>query len=112
VALQALADEFGLAITVTHYPTGASKWNPVEHRLFSAISGNWAGQPLISYETVLKFIRTAKTETGLRCRARLDTTAYATGLKVTKEQKTQVNLRRHRILPKYNYTIQPRNSIR
>lgn len=112
VGLQTLADEFGLAIAVTHYPAGASKWNPVEHRLFSPISGNWAGQPLISYETVLKFIRTTKTETGLQCRARLDTTTYATGLKVTQDQKAQINLQRHRILLKYNYTIRPRTSIR
>jgi hypothetical protein len=108
VGLQALADEFGLTITVTHYPTGASKWNPVEHRLFSRISSNWAGQPLGSYETVLKFIRTTTTENGLRCRARLDMTEYATGLKVTAAEKAQINLQRHRTLPKYNYTIQPR----
>jgi hypothetical protein len=105
--LQQLADEFHLAITVTHYPTGASKWNPIEHRLFSRISGNWAGQPLISYETVLKFIRTTKTAMGLGCHARLDRRAYETGLKVTPEQKAQINLQPHRILPKYNYTIRP-----
>lgn len=105
--LQQLADEFHLTITVTHYPTGASKWNPIEHRLFSRISGNWAGQPLISYETVLKFIRTTKTATGLCCHARLDRTAYETGLKVTATQKAQINLQPHRILPKYNYTIRP-----
>lgn len=107
VGLQALADEFALTITVTHYPTSASKWNPVEHRLFSPISGNWAGQPLCSFETVLKFIRTTRTETGLRCRARLDRREYATGLKVTKEQKAQVHFGRCRILPKYNYIIRP-----
>ena len=105
--LQQLADEFQLTITVTHYPTGASKWNRIEHRLFSRITGNWAGQPLISYETGLKFIRTTQTATGLGCQARLDRTAYETGLKVTPEQKAQINLQRHRILPKYNYTIRP-----
>ncbi len=110
VGLQALADEFGLTITVTHYPTGASKWNPIEHRLFSRISGNWAGQPLISYETVLKFIRTTETEKGLRCRARLDTTAYETGLKVTAAQKAQINFKRQRTRPHYNYTIRPRTA--
>jgi transposase len=108
--LQQLSDEFNLTITVTHYPTGASKWNPIEHRLFCRISSNWAGQPLISYETVLKFIRTTKTETGLCCRAHLDTTEYATGLKITREQKEQINLQPHRFLPKYNYTIRPHNS--
>lgn len=105
--LQQLADEFHLTITVTHYPTGASKWNPIEHRLFSRISGNWAGQPLISFETLLKFIRTTKTATGLCCQARLDRRAYETGLKITPEQKQQINLHPHRILPKYNYTIRP-----
>ena len=109
--LQALADELGLTITVTHYPTGTSKWNPVEHRLFSRISGNWAGQPLVTYETVLKFIRTTKTENGLECRARLDTTEYATGLKVTAEEKAQINLQRQRTLPQYNYTIRPRTRV-
>lgn len=112
VGLQALANEFGLTITVTHYPTSASKWNPVEHRLFSPISGNWAGQPLCSFETVLKFIRTTRTESGLRCRARLDPSEYATGLKVTQEQKAQVQFGRRRVLPKYNYTIQPRTKVR
>jgi hypothetical protein len=92
---------------VTHYPTGASKWNPIEHRLFCRISSIWAGQPLVSYETVLKFIRTTKTETGLCCRAHLDRTAYETELKITPDQKEQINLRPHRTLPKYNYTIRP-----
>ncbi len=105
--LQQLADEFHLTITVTHYPTGCSKWNRIEHRLFSRISSNWAGQPLISYETVLKFIRTTTTEMGLRCRAHWDTAEYETGLKITPEQKAQINLQPHRILPKYNYTIRP-----
>lgn len=105
--LQQLANEFNLTITVTHYPTGASKWNAIEHRLFCHISGNWAGQPLISFETVLKFIDTTKTETGLRCWARLDRRAYETGLKITPEQKQQINLEPHRTLPWYNYTIRP-----
>ena len=102
-----MADEFQIAITVTHYPTGASKWNPVEHRLFSPISLNWAGQPLASYEIVLKFIRTTRTETGLRCWAWLDRHDYPTGLKITAEQKAQINLKPHRVLPNWNYTIEP-----
>lgn len=105
--LQQLANEFGLRITVTHLPTGASKWNPVEHRLFSQISANWAGQPLVSYETVLKFIRTTKTDTGLRVRAYLDKTFYQTGLTLSEEQQAQINLRVRRVLPKWNYTIEP-----
>ena len=106
-ALQGLADEFGLTITVTHYPTGASKWNPIEHRLFSQISRNWAGAPLVSYETVLKFIRTTKTETGLRCQAYLDKTFYKTKWQLTPAQKAHINLVPHRVLPKFNYTIEP-----
>jgi hypothetical protein len=106
--LQQLADEFGLSITVTHLPTGASKGNPVEHRLFSQVSTNWAGQPLVSYETILKFIRTTKTITGLRCKAYLDKTDYQTGLHLTAEEKTQINLFPHRVLPKWNYPIKLR----
>lgn len=108
--LQQLADEFHLTITVTHYPTGASKWNSIEHRLFCHISSNWAGQPLISFETVLKFIRTTTTETGLCCRARLDRLKYKIGMKITPEQKQQINLQLHHTLPKYNYTIRPHNA--
>lgn len=106
--LQQLADEFGLRITVTHFPPGASKWNPVEHRLFSQISENWSGQPLISYETVLKFIRTTKTRTGLRVRACLDKTNYQTGLELTVEQKAHINHSPLRVFPEWNYTINPR----
>jgi len=105
--LQMLADELDLTFTVTHYPPGASKWNPVEHRLFSFISRNWAGQPLVSFETILKFIRTTQTEEGLRCQAWLDTTQYRTGLKVSTQEKKQINLRPLRVLPQWNYTIKP-----
>lgn len=105
--LQHLADEFGLTITVTHLPTSASKWNPIEHKLFCHIEANWAGQPLVSYETVLKFIRTTRTDTGLGCRAYLDTTPYEPGRKITAVQKAQINLKPHRILPRWNYTIKP-----
>lgn len=109
--LQQLADEFGLSITVTHLPSGASKWNPVEHRLFAPISANWAGQPLVSYETVLKFLRTTKTAPGLRVRALLDKGNYQTGLELTAEQKAQINLFPHRVLPELNYTIKPRDAV-
>jgi hypothetical protein len=107
VGLQHVADEFGVTITVTHLPTSASKWNPIEHCLFCHIERNWMGQPLISYETVLKFIRTTQTETGLTCRAYLDRTCYDIGHKATQEQKSQLNLEPHRILPRWNYTIRP-----
>lgn len=105
--LQKLADEFNLTISVSHLPPGASKWNLADHRLFCHISHNWAGQPLINYETILKFIRTTKTAAGLRCRARLDRKAYPTGVKLSTDEKAKINLVRHRILPKWNYTIKP-----
>ena len=108
--LQQFADETGLTIIVTHYPTSASKWNWIEHRLFGPISQNWAGQPLVNCETILKYIRATKTETGLRCRAYLDKAVYATGRKVAPEQKESINLSRHRVLPKWNYTIKPRTT--
>jgi hypothetical protein len=110
VELQKLADEFQLAITVTHYPTGASKWNLIEHRMFSVISQNWAGQPLISYETVLKFIRTSKTETGFHCLAYFDRKHYKTKRKVTTEEKAKVNLHPHKLFPEWNYTIRPNSN--
>jgi hypothetical protein len=105
--LQQLADEFKLRITVTHLPTGASKWNPVEHRCFCFVSRNWAGQPLTSYETMLKFIRATKTQSGFLCRAYLDKKTYKTGLKISSEQLAQINIKPHCVLPKWNYTINP-----
>jgi len=107
VRLQAFADEFGLTTTVTHDPTGASKWNPIEHRMFNLISGNWAGQPLDSYETMLKHIRTTRSTTGFRCQARLDRATYPTGVTVTPEEFARVRLKRHKLFPQWNYTIYP-----
>jgi hypothetical protein len=109
-ALQRLADETGLIIVVTHYPPGASKWNPIEHRMFSQISGNWAGEPLDSYETILKYIRTTRTESGFRCRACLDRKDYPARQRITPEDKARVRLKPHRVLPKWNYTIWPHRS--
>lgn len=110
VELQKLADEFQLAITVTHYPTGTSKWNLIEHRMFSVISQNWAGEPLVSYETVLKFIRTSETETGFHCLAYFDRKHYQTKRKVTPEEKANVNLHPHKLFPEWNYTIRPNSN--
>jgi hypothetical protein len=107
VALQRLADDTGLILMVTHYPPGASKWNPIEHRMFSVISGNWAGEPLVNYETVVKYIRTARTETGFRCRAWLDRKNYPVRQRVMPEDKARVRLKPSRVLPKWNYTIWP-----
>jgi Rhodopirellula transposase DDE domain len=105
--LQQLADETGLTIVVNHYPTSASKWNWIEHRLFNHISANWAGEPLGRYETVLKFIRTTTTAAGLCCSAYLDRKHYLTGLTLTSEQKQAIRLKKGRVLPKWNYTIRP-----
>jgi len=105
--LQDFADEFDLIITVTHYPTGASKWNLIEHRQFNLISANWAGQPLDSYETVLKHIRTTKSETGFRCLAWLDTKHYETGIQVPLEVAAWLRVRPHKSFPHWNYTIYP-----
>lgn len=109
-ALQALADEFGLTITVTHYPAGASKWNPIEHRLFCFISLNWAGQPLLSYAAILNFIRATRTESGLACYAKLDRRRYETGLTITAAERACINLKRRRLFPNWNYTIVPRRA--
>jgi len=103
-------NRFGLTLTVCHYPPGTSKWNPIEHRLFSEISKNWAGQPLETYETVLNFIRTTKTLTGLVVNATLLDGDYPTGIKISDAQMHEVNLRPHRVLPMWNYTLVPARS--
>jgi hypothetical protein len=106
--LQELADELGIAITVCHYPPGTSKWNKIEHRLFSFISLTWKGQPLINYETVVNLIGATKTKSGLRVKALLDTNKYEKGVKVTKSQMDSLCIRWHKTHPNWNYTLQPR----
>jgi transposase len=107
LGLQGLADEFGLIITVTHYPTGASKWNPIDHRMFSLISGNWAGEPLTSYEVVLQRIRATRSSTGFHCRACLDNSDYPTGRRVKRQERAWVRLKPRKVFPQWNYTISP-----
>ena len=102
-----LCNAFGFTVTIAHYPTGASKWNPIEHRLFSEISKNWAAQPLDSYERMLKSIRTTSTQTGLVVTAYLDRKQYLTGLKPDPRLITSLRLKHSNILPKWNYTIAP-----
>ena len=102
-----LANSFALAVTVTHYPTGASKWNPIEHRLFSEVSRNWAGEPLDSYQKILNYARTTKTQTGLQVTAYLDRHYYPCGLKPTSDQIASLRLQPHETLPEWNYTIKP-----
>lgn len=102
-----LANHYRLAVTVAHYPTGASKWNPIEHRLFSEISKNWAGEPLDSYAKILNFIRTTSTQTGLAVSAYLDRRHYPLGDKPSPEQNRQLRLEPGDTLPRWNYTIKP-----
>jgi len=103
----AFCDRFSLQVKVCHYPPGSSKWNPIEHRMFSFISNNWAAQPLLDYETVLKFIRTTKTSMGLKIRASLINKHYHKGKKVSDQQMQQIVLKRYTQRPNWNYAISP-----
>lgn len=105
--LQKLADETGLSISVCHFPPGTSKWNKVEHRLFSFISSNWRGEPLRDYETIVNLISRTTTAKGLQVTCRLDRRKYPTGRKVTDEEIERVNLKRHKFHGEWNYTIYP-----
>jgi hypothetical protein len=108
VALQGLADEIGLSMTVCHFPPGTSKWNKIEHRMFCHITENWRGRPLISRAAVVNLIGNTRTKTGLRIDAELDTNTYKIGLKVTDEELATVNLTRSDFHGDWNYTISPR----
>ncbi len=103
-----LCDRYGLMVTVCHYPTGASRWNPIEHRLFSEISKNWAGRPLDSYETILNYINSTTTSTGLKVRCYLDESEYEKGIKMSDEDIEGLCITKNEILGKWNYTIEPR----
>jgi hypothetical protein len=103
-----LADQFGLDVTVCHYPTGTSKWNPIEHRLFGPISINWAAQPLRTFDIMLACIRGTATKTGLSVKAFLVEQVYEKGQKVSKAIMHALNLQPHAVCPKWNYTIKPR----
>ena len=103
-----LADPYNIPVTICHYPPGTSKWNPIEHRLFSEISKNWQGKPLDSYETIMNYIRTTSTATGLHVRARLVKKAYKKGIRISDAQFSQLSMQRHTTLPKWNYTLLPR----
>lgn len=103
-----MCDAHGLAVTVCHYPPGCSKWNPIERRLFSQISINWAGVPLRSLEVILGYIRGTTTKTGLRVSAHLDERIYQRGQKVGKNDVDGLCLKQHDPCPKWNYTISPR----
>ena len=102
-----LSNSFGLSVTVAHYPTGTSKYNPIEHRLFSEIQKNWAAEPLTSYQKILNFIRTTSTKTGLAVTAYLDRKKYETGQAPDDESMRKLRITRAKILPAWNYSISP-----
>jgi Rhodopirellula transposase DDE domain len=105
-----VVNRFDLEVTVCHYPTGASKWNPIEHRLFSEISKHWAGQPLDSYQTLLRLIAETKTQTGLRVKSHLAGQHFETGKKVSAKQMSQLFMVKHKVLPEWNYILYPRQN--
>jgi hypothetical protein len=106
-----LARPHGLTVTVAHYPPGTSKWNPIEHRLFSEISKNWAGRPLDSFETMLNYIRTTTTQTGLQVTAHLQDGEYEAGVRISDKDMRQLALARHGALPRWNYTVAPNPEV-
>ncbi|MBF0556608.1 MAG: ISAzo13 family transposase [Nitrospirae bacterium] len=107
VELQRLANELGIPITVCHLPPGTSKWNKIEHRMFSYISMNWRGQPLVSHEVIVNLIAATKTSTGLRVKAELDTDQYPAGIKITDEEFARVLIVRNEFHGEWNYKISP-----
>ena len=106
--LQRLADRTGLQIAVRHFPPGTSKWNKIEHRLFSYISINWRGKPLETHQTVIDLIAATTTKTGLNVYARLDPGTYPDKITITDAQLASVQIERHPFHPEWNYTINPR----
>jgi hypothetical protein len=107
--LQGLADELGIDITVHQLPPGTSKWNKIEHRLFSFISMNWRAQPLTSYRVIVDLISATKTDTGLTVRCELDTNLYPKGIVVSDQEMAALNILRAEFHGEWNYTIRPRN---
>lgn len=105
--LQELANETGMSITVAHFPPGTSKWNKIEHRLFSSISKNWRGKPLVSYEVIVQLIGSTRTTKGLEVECEMDNRVYETGIKIKKEQMEQINIERSSFHGEWNYTIWP-----
>jgi hypothetical protein len=108
IELQKLADELGVPITVCHLPPGTSKWNKIEHRLFSFITGNWRGKPLVSHQVIVQLIAATTTNSGLTVRCRLDENTYPAGIKVSDGEMAAVNLTRHDFHGEWNYTISPK----
>jgi len=110
--LQSLANELGIEITVCHLPPGTSKWNKIEHRLFSFITQNWRGRPLISYQTIVQLIAATTTKAGLKVRSEIDANTYPKGVKVEDDEMAALKIRPHEFHGEWNYTINPKRSIR
>lgn len=106
--LQRFADETGLKISVCHFPPGTSKWNKIEHRMFSYISQNWRGRPLVSIETIVNLIGATKTKKGLVIQTSVDTNEYAKGTKITDKEIQSLSIERDAFHGEWNYTIVPR----
>jgi len=107
IGCQRLADRTGLRIQVSHFPPGTSKWNKIEHRMFSFITQNWRGRPLVSHETIINLIGSTTTATGLRIKARLNTRSYPPGVKVSPKELAKVNLKPAVFQGKWNYSVLP-----
>jgi len=110
IELQKLADELGLTIAVLHLPPGTSKWNKIEHRLFSFISRNWRGRPLVDYRTIVELIAATTSTAGLTVRCELDENLYPAGIKISDAEMARLNIHRHALHGEWNYTITPRTS--
>lgn len=106
--LQKFSNQQKIKITVCHFPPGTSKWNKIEHRLFSYITKNWRGRPLLSYQTVVNLIASTKTKAGLTVKVRIDKKTYLKGIKVTKEELKNINIKKHKFHGEWNYTIEPK----
>ena len=109
VELQNLADELGIEISVSHLPPGTSKWNKIEHRLFSFITKNWRGKPLVSHEVIVSLIANTTTSKGLKVRCELDTNAYPKGTKISDKELAEINISKDNFHGEWNYTIAPRS---
>lgn len=106
--LQRFADETGLAISVCHFPPGTSKWNKIEHRMFSYISQNWRGRPLVSIETIVNLIGSTKTSKGLKINTAVDTNGYTKGIKISDREMADLEIEKHNFHGEWNYTLHPR----
>ena len=108
--LQSLANQFEMKIVVSHFPPGTSKWNKIEHRMFSAITTNWRGRPLETLEVIVNLIKNTTNSGGLKIGCSLDTNLYTTGIKVADEEMSKLNMRGHDFHPEWNYLICPNMS--